>query len=195
MIYRLKTAIPSWLRRCFIVCGLSALLPAMALQGASPAEVSLEYRVKAAFLINFAKFAEWPDRAFSGPSSPIVFVIAGDVPFGNAFDGFRGRTIGDRPIVIHHLRSIDDLPFGHVLFLSRTFTGEQAVEAALRKTADAPLLTVMDGVSPADAHEKAMINLFIQDGRVAFTINNGLARRSGLGISVRLLNLASAVVH
>src|SRR5688572_25426214 len=39
---------------------------------ADEAYPSLEYRVKAAFLFNFAKFVEWPQNAFSSPTSPIL---------------------------------------------------------------------------------------------------------------------------
>jgi len=42
---------------------------------APAADERLEYQVKAAFLLNFTKFIEWPASAFDTPDSPIVICI------------------------------------------------------------------------------------------------------------------------
>ena len=55
-----------------------------------PAAVSAaaptEYRLKAAFLLNFAKFVEWPASEFKNPQSPLSICIVGDDPFGRDLD-------------------------------------------------------------------------------------------------------------
>jgi hypothetical protein len=50
-----------------------------------------EYKVKTAFLYNFAKFVDWPDRAFTGPAAPMSFCVMGDDPFGDALDSIKER--------------------------------------------------------------------------------------------------------
>ena len=49
---------------------------------AAPQPSSLEYEVKAAFLLNFTKFIDWPAPETPGPDSPFTICILGDDPFG-----------------------------------------------------------------------------------------------------------------
>src|SRR4051795_5265685 len=66
---------------------------------AEPAGPSREYQLKAAFLYNFAQFAEWPDDSFKGPHGPIVIAVAGDNPFGAALEqAVRGKQLNGREI-------------------------------------------------------------------------------------------------
>lgn len=46
----------------------------------------LEYQVKAAFLLNFTKFVQWPASAFADENSPVAICILGEDPFGNTLD-------------------------------------------------------------------------------------------------------------
>jgi hypothetical protein len=53
-------------------------------------EVAPEYRVKAAFLFNFAKFVEWPPATADGP---LTICVAGRNVFGEALvDIVRSRS-------------------------------------------------------------------------------------------------------
>jgi len=59
------------------------------------AQAADEYRIKAAFLYNFAKFVEWPAQAFKSPSDPIVIGVLGTDPFGDALaEAVAGKTLG-----------------------------------------------------------------------------------------------------
>ncbi len=176
------------------VCVLSALLIA-ALSGwvAASGPATLEYRVKAAFLINFAKFVSWPERAFPGPTAPLVFLIAGDDPFGDAFDAFRGKTVANRPVVVRQLRSLDDIAACHILFIPRATDRDSRYSALLQRAGQVPVLIITDGDDRAS--DGVMITMFLENNKVAFSINNGLAKRSGLLISAKLLTLAAHVVN
>ena len=46
-----------------------------------------EYSVKAAFLLNIAKYATWPPPTFSDASAPIVIGILGDDPSARCSTG------------------------------------------------------------------------------------------------------------
>src|ERR1700722_19803093 len=50
------------------------------------AQTDLEYQVKAAFLLNFAKFVEWPSSVFADADSPVTICILGKDPFGRTID-------------------------------------------------------------------------------------------------------------
>ena len=52
-----------------------------------------EYRLKAAFLYNFAVFTEWP----SDVGKTLNLCVFGDDPFGPEIDGLEGKAAGERP--------------------------------------------------------------------------------------------------
>lgn len=57
---------------------LALLTPFMAMAPHSAdAQLSFEQDVKAAFLVNFATFTEWPAATFADTAEPIVIGVAG----------------------------------------------------------------------------------------------------------------------
>jgi hypothetical protein len=52
---------------------------------AAPAQMVGEYRVKALFIYNFAKFVEWPPGTFADPRDPFVMCLAGLGPLWAGF--------------------------------------------------------------------------------------------------------------
>ena len=70
------------------------------------AQSSLEYNVKAALLLNFARFIEWPDRAFAGASAPIEICVFAPNPFGEALDrALEGETVANRTLSARDVRT------------------------------------------------------------------------------------------
>ncbi|MEO7347924.1 MAG: YfiR family protein, partial [Opitutaceae bacterium] len=79
--------------------GLALLCLVQPAASAQPA-TSDEYKVKAAFLFNFAQFVEWPAQAFRPADAPLVIGILGDDPFGPYLDELvRGEKVGKRPLL------------------------------------------------------------------------------------------------
>lgn len=142
--------------------------------------------LKAAFLFNFAKFAEWPALP---SAAPIDICIAGDDPLAAALEGsVRGERIARHAIRV--TRPPDSAwPSCHVLFVGeadvRRFAG------GLRGLRRLPILTVSDstGFSRADG----IIELYVEEGRMRFAVNVDALERSGLRLSSRLLGLANVV--
>ena len=73
-----------------ICLALSPLVPAGAGLGgvglggvawAAAAEPAREFRIKAAFIYNFAKFTRWPAGSFADGEAPFHFCIYGEDPF------------------------------------------------------------------------------------------------------------------
>lgn len=79
---------------------------AMALQ--SDPQPLRAYRIKAAFLYNFAKFVEWPPEAFDDEDSTLVLGVLGDDPFGAALQSLTGKTVRGRRLTIKILDSLPD---------------------------------------------------------------------------------------
>ena len=64
--------------------------------GSAAQTSTVEYEVKGAFLLNFAKFVDWPPQAFAGAGDPFTFCIAGDAFAGALEMDERARDIRSR---------------------------------------------------------------------------------------------------
>ena len=168
----------------FVVMGLTGLLyrPATAQSFATS-----EYEIKAAFLFNFAKFAEWPPETMQDTDGSFVIGILGKDPFKDALE----QTIGDKTvrgssIQIRRFRRLENLQPCHILFISESEMG--ILPAILRRIADQSILTVSD--MPGFASHGGMINLYTENNKVRFMIHTQAVERAGLILSAKLLNLA-----
>lgn len=149
----------------------------------------LEYRVKAAFLYNFAKFVEWPGPDEAKASLPFVIGILGHDPFGPELDPIREKTINGRHIAVKHFDNPEDISGCDLLFVSHTDSEE--IQRALEQTDTKPILTIGDAEGFAKAG--GMIGFIEQQSKIRFEINRKAAARAGLAISSKLLKLAVIV--
>jgi hypothetical protein len=152
-----------------------------------------EYEVKAAFLINFAKFVEWPDSSFDSPQAPFVFgVIGGDHQLAfNLRHLSAGEKVQGRNIVIRERRFGDDVRHCHILFVSAS--EYQHTAQILASLQDASVLTVSDIDGFADAG--GAMQFVMQENRVRFIVNLRAATQSKLRMSAKLLALAHVINH
>lgn len=172
--------------RTAIVLLWSASLPAAAASAAQPKPQSLEYSVKANYLIRFAAFVEWPSRAFASPQAPVVLCVVGRDPFEGALDRLaRGQTAHGRPLAVRRPATVDATAGCHILYVGQG--GSALIPAVAEPRA---VLLVTDA---AVTTERGMIHFAVSESRVRFHIDLQAASRSGLSISSRLLNLALSV--
>ena len=151
---------------------------------------SLEYKVKAAYLYNFAKFVEWPLKRFPEPDSPIIIGVVGEDPFGNVLDEtVRGKSINGRKIIIRRLAPGEGLTQCHLLFISRSL--RDSLDSLLAGLAKESVLTVSE--IEKFAMRGGMINFVIANESVKCEINLDAAERSGLKISSKLSSVARVV--
>jgi YfiR/HmsC-like len=146
-----------------------------------------ESALKAAFLYNFAKFAEWP--ADAAPAEPLTICVLADAAIANALDEtVKGRTIDARKVVVSRVKP-DGLRACHVLYLTG-LDGKRA-QQIIEELQNTPVLTVSDGEQ--FAQNGGIAGLFVEQGRMRFAINLEAAQRARLRISSRLLSLAKIV--
>ena len=174
-----------------ICLALSPLVPVGAglagLTRAAAAEPAREYRIKAAFIYNFAKFTRWPAGSFADSEASLDFCIYGEDPFGGAFDSIAGKTIRGRKVAVRRITAIEASAGCHLLFISDSEAGR--LTGILAAVGDRPVLTVAD--MPDFARAGGIINLKTnEEDRLRFEINTGTAQRVGLKLSSKLLNLA-----
>jgi len=151
---------------------------------------ALEYKVKAGYLINFAKFVEWPSTAFETPSAPLVVGLIGSAHFGQVLqEMLDGRTVNGRAFSLRQLGAGDDIGSCHILFVGSAETRPAAHIAEALK--GRPVLTV--GESDRFCESGGMLNFTIIGGQVKLESNPWAATSTGLKISSKLLAASKPV--
>lgn len=166
----------------------AAVLLGLLLAGAlSPARSSdlPEYRLKAAFLYNFALFTEWPESV----GSTLHLCLLGKDPFGEEIDPLQGKAVGSRSIVVQRKAGVESLRGCQLVFISGTAIG--GLSRVLDALRGSPVLTVAD--SPGAARQGVALNMNVAQNRVTFEANLDAARGAGLNLSSKLLRLATEV--
>jgi hypothetical protein len=154
------------------------------------ADATLEYQVKAAFLLNFTKFIEWPATAFADAGAPFTICVLGNDPFGSALEQVvSGETVGGRKLAV---RKMDQPPAPQtcqVVFQAGTGKDRAAAPGSL----GAGVLTVGEGES--FVREGGIIAFVIDNHRVRFDINQSAADHAALKLSSKLLSVARSVTR
>ncbi len=144
-----------------------------------------EYRVKAAFLYNFARFTSWPEHT----SSVFKLCVLGDDPFGEALDALIGKTVHGEVLTISRLVHPSELDGCELVYISTSHTDN--LDELLVLLRDQAVLTVSD--IDAFIDHGGIIGFRIADNKVRFEINTSAAARADLSISSKLLSLANRV--
>lgn len=178
---------PTWgaFNVCSVLLGLLIFVPGLRAQTSKPTD----YQVKAVYLINFARFVEWPDKLGMQQDSFTICVFGPD-PFGRILDTtVAGEKIAGRNAVAKRISTPQDSVDCRILFVSSAEGGSlnQMVEAANRRS----VLTVSD--IPHFAKRGGMIQFVMDDKRVRFEVNLTAAQRAGLTLSSELLKVATVV--
>jgi YfiR/HmsC-like len=152
------------------------------------AQPNLEYEVKAAFLLNFAKFVEWPRTAFADATAPIAICILGKDPFGPVIDELvTGETVNGRKLIVRRIAARPVQQSCQIVFDEAP--GKEA--AKVLSMLGQGVLTVGEGDS--FVHDGGMIGFMLDNRRVRFDINEGAAEAAALKISSKLLSVARDV--
>lgn len=170
---------------------LALLVPAAGLCGEG-LSTDNPFLVKAAYLVNFAKYVAWPAGAFASTNAPIRITVVGRNPFGDSLDDLvRGRLVQHRPIEIRRATDLEDLGDCHILYIGGMDREREAeILAAVR---DRPVLTVGEDRDFLD--RGGMIRFFIQRKSVLFDVHLARAGHAGLEIHARMLETASRVLR
>ena len=152
------------------------------------ADDSIEYRVKAAYLLNFARYVEWPLSAFASDSAPLTVCVAGNDPFGPVLDQtFEGHMVSGRAVVGRRVAGSASASGCHILFIP----GAGALPLETAEAGSRPVLTV--GESRSFLKAGGVVRFLVVEDSVRFEVNMEAAQRAGLRISSRMLSFAYAV--
>jgi hypothetical protein len=152
--------------------------------------VPSEQQVKAAFLLNFAKYVDWPAQAFAATNSPFVVGVMGESRLdGELQKMVEGKSVNGRPMVLKHVMEDADLASCQILFIC--INHQNRVAETVVKLKNASVLTV--GEDDEFLDNGGMINLATRGRKVRLEISLAPARQAGLTISSKLLSTAELV--
>lgn len=154
--------------------------------------VLTEAEIKAAFIYNFIKYAQWPANAFDATPEKFNLCLVG--PPDAMFDtlmAMTGKSLINRTLMVRVVPRNSDLRICQVLVIAESEAMQ--FESILRPLAGAPVLTVNGSTSFLAAG--GIISLVTEGDRVRFDINLGAARRGNLVLSSKLLQLARRVIQ
>lgn len=153
-----------------------------------PAQASLEYQVKAAFLLNFAKFVDWPPAAFANSESPIAICILGKDPFGRTLDDLvQGEVVNGRKLIVRRISQAPAAQTCQIVFTPQT--GKETAE--LLSSRRPGVLTVGEG--DEFVRQGGIIGFLLDSRHVRFDIDQKAAEWADLKLSSKLLAVARAV--
>ncbi len=148
-----------------------------------------EYKIKAGYIYNFARFVKWPEESFEGdPDSFHLCLINGD-PFGNQFKRVEGKVIGGKKLTIKRLNPKDNLKQCQILFIPAPEINRMS--HIIESLEDSHVLTVAD---VRNFHKVGgMISLRKKGDRIKLEINLNATKQKKLLINAKLLEIATIV--
>ena len=174
-----------WSARTAAACAAIAvvsLLPASAQDVTEPS-------LKAAFVYNFARFSEWPLEALPS-GAPLVACTVDNADIAGALERMvKGRHVMGRTMTV--VRQAGDASPRQCHLVYAAGLNAARIETLMAGLRGTPVLTIVD--SDALTRVPAVIRLFVENGNLRFDVDYGLAKRSRLQLSSKLLTLAKKV--
>jgi hypothetical protein len=175
---------------CLLAAGVSLTIGTSVTFAAEDAP--LDFQVKAAFLVNFPKYVDWPSAVLAETNTPITVAIFGDDNVAGEFDNMiqGGRTVSGRPVRLKRITKEDQIGADcQIVFIASS--ERQRVAAILEKVKGTGILTV--GENEDFLQQGGIVNLVHRDRKIRLQINLDAAREAHLKISTRLLVAADMV--
>ena len=166
--------------------GLVLILAASLLLSGEAPRTEMESIVKATYLFKFLSFVEYPATKSTSQGGRSICVLGQD-SFGSTLDAVaRTQKVDGNPAQIRRIRAAAQAEECHILFLSAV--DRRDVRGVISQLEARPVLTVSE--RPSFLDEGGMVLLFLDGGRLQFEINGDAARRAGLRISAKLMQLS-----
>ena len=146
-----------------------------------------EYAVKAVYLYKIGLFVRWPDEAFADSTQPLVVGVVGHDPFGSTLDkALAGKTLAGRQLELRRYGTAADVDTCHILFVGGQ--DRASLRATLASVRDQATLTIGESEDFIDAG--GTLRFLVKNDQIRFRVSGEQARRSGLDISSKLLQLS-----
>lgn len=172
------------------LCAL-ATLAALAGSAAARAQHALpEHQLKAAFVLNFARYVTWPERAFAGRDASLVICVIGRDPAEVALADLEGKQAQGRTVRVRRAVAAEDSAGCHLAYVGES---EARRLAPTLRELGSRVLTVSDTDGFVDAG--GAIGIVRGENRLQFEVNRGALDQGELKASAQLLRLARIVLN
>ncbi|MCI0538449.1 MAG: YfiR family protein [Verrucomicrobiales bacterium] len=169
---------------------MTLLLAVFAVGTRAAEDPAREYKVKAAFLLQFTKYVEWPESALNATNAPMVLGLFEEDPAAPIVrEQLHGKVVNGRPMIVKLLSDAEAVTNCHMLFLSRA--RKERVDQLLAQSQGRPVLTVSE--LDQFALHGGVINFVRKDESFRFEVNLEAAEKARLKISTKLASLATIV--
>jgi len=152
------------------------------------ADASREYQLKAAYILNFARFIYWPSGSFSLAKDEFNICVYGKNPFGKNLEYLLSKKVQDKSIKINYKEDINDIAECHILYIS-----ESGIKNFYKMSSTVPrnILTVSD--VKEFGTKGGMIEFIRVDNKIKFLINVTQSAKSGIKYRSQLLEVAESL--
>lgn len=164
-----------------VLLSICAPIPA----GAQP--VASENELKAAYLVNFARFVGWP--AGVGGNEFTICVLEAEPLAAAVQASLKGLVVQNLPVALRRIVLAEEARACRMLFIGAS--AAPRLPAILTELAAAPVLTVSD--MPQFVGRGGMIQFVHEGERVRFAVDLAPAQLAGLMLSANLLRVATVV--
>jgi len=164
------------------------VLVALSLSACSAvAEIDAPDKLKAAYILSFAKLISWPQDVLPSKNANLVFCAAATESLTNELRNHSGKTIQGHRVQIVALGKRGDSLGCHIVYIDpqHSFRWFESVERMKGQ--------LWVGEEEGFINKGGVINFYIDGERLRFEISVAHAKDSSLDISSRLLNLAKIV--
>jgi hypothetical protein len=150
-----------------------------------------DFQVKAAFLVNFPKYVNWPTNTFAETNSPIVIAVFGDEQLADELQRMvKGKSVNGHELVSKRVTKKEECAQGcHILFISDS--EQSQLPEILDQLKNASVLTA--GESDDFLEKGGIINLATRNRKIRLQVNLTAANQARLKISSKLLAVADMV--
>lgn len=152
--------------------------------GTAEAQVVSETQLRAAYLVNFIKYVEWP-----GAAATATICLYGPDRLGPHLAPYEGRSVQGRELRIRRIFQFDQLADCQALYVTEPDEERQA--ALIKAAGRLPVLTVAE--TGSFVQRGGAIALLRQDNRIVFDVNMAVVSRAGLRVNPQMLRLARDV--
>ena len=140
---------------------------------------------KASFIYNVIALTRWPDKV----EATINLCVYGEEPLEEELKTLREKKVNGRQIVIQNKNQVEDPGNCQVVFI--THSSNESLLLIIDAVKDEPILTIAN--TKDTVKHGVIINMNKKNNSITFEANLKAARQAGLGISSKLLQLATKV--
>jgi len=151
-------------------------------------------QVKAAFVLNIAKFVTWPKQVYQQRPEQLLLCYYQTDSLGAAFETIRNKTVNGRRLKKVTIEDLAASAMCDILLIPADAQVNLAGQAPMAETRPVLIIADMTHHNTAEVHHKgALVSLVRQGKRIGFAIDVRETKKAGLKVSSELLKLATIV--